>query len=324
MEALLIVLLISVILFLLCMGVLSLMRAGRERVEDTVSERLRSVALADDEREKVVDVLRQSSAMSDVPWFNRMLMNMRVATNMRRLISQADAKGTPGLYLLSTLVLFLAVFYVVITATGNLLGAGILAYLIGFIPIFILKRKKARRMNRFTAQLPDALDLMTRALKAGHTFNGSMRMVADEFDDPIGVEFRQTLEEINYGKDPDAALADLLDRVDCPDLKFFVVSVNIQRETGGNLAEIISNIARLVRERFQLFGKIRVLSAEGRISAIILTGLPFAVALVLYLINPEYMSVLYEEEFGRTMAFSAMITMGVGIIAIRKMIKIKI
>jgi len=192
------------------------------------------------------------------------------------------------------------------------------------MPILYLQKLRTSRMDRFQTQLPEALDLMSRALKAGHTFGGAMRMVADEFEDPIGSEFRTTIDEINFGMDVDRAMANLQNRVDVTDLKFFIVSINIQRETGGNLAEIISNIASLVRERFVLFGKIKVLSAEGRISAILLASLPFFISGALYMLNPEYMSRLWTTELGRTMTWGAIIAMSVGIVVMRKMVKIKV
>ncbi|WP_250645563.1 type II secretion system F family protein [Salidesulfovibrio onnuriiensis] len=323
MMGLLLTVVAFVLVFVLVSGVISLVRARRDRVEDVVRGRLQALGHARIKGDGS-SLVRRSSAMSDVPWFNRLLMKLRLAASMRRLIMMADAKGTPGAYLLGSAVLFLVFAYLVHALTQSVLGALFLGSVAGSLPVMYLRRLKNRRMDKFTNQLPDALDLMTRALKAGHTFNGSMQMVATEFEDPIGVEFRQTLDEINYGKNPDTALSSLLDRVECPDLKFFVVSVNIQRETGGNLAEIISNIARLVRERFELYGKVRVLSAEGKLSAMILTALPFAIAVILYLINEEYMSLLFTTETGRTIAMISLSVMTLGVLTIRKMIRIKV
>ncbi|MDP3426567.1 MAG: type II secretion system F family protein, partial [Humidesulfovibrio sp.] len=173
-------------------------------------------------------------------------------------------------------------------------------------------------------QLPDALDLIARALKAGNTFAGGMRMVADEFADPIGPEFAITLDEINYGMDTEKALHNLMERVDSLDLKFFVVSVNIQRETGGNLSEIIGNTAALIRERFKIHGRIRILSAEGRISAIVLLAMPFAAAAVLYVIKPDYMEQLVTEPLGQLMVKSALASMTVGYFIIRRLVNFKV
>jgi len=187
-----------------------------------------------------------------------------------------------------------------------------------------LRRKWRKRMFKFQRGLPDALDLIARALQAGHAFSQGMRMVADEFGDPIGPEFEKTLDEINFGVAVDQALRNLTQRVSCPDLKFFVVSVNIQRETGGNLAEIVTNISGLVRERFKLKGRVKVLSAEGRLSAYVLIALPFAIAFVINLINPDYMGLLFETEQGKTLVMGALGTMFAGALVIRKLIRIKV
>ncbi len=179
-------------------------------------------------------------------------------------------------------------------------------------------------MAKFQEQLPDALDLIARALKAGHAFSGGLRMVAEEFGDPVGTEFRKTLDEINFGVGVDQAMKNLARRVDCADLQFFVVSVIIQRETGGNLAEILEKIAALVRERFKLYGKVRTLAAEGKLSAIILIALPFLIAFYFFLIQPEYISLLFRDPIGIAMLAGASIMMVIGVLMMRKMIQIRV
>ncbi len=179
-------------------------------------------------------------------------------------------------------------------------------------------------MEKFERQLPEALDLMARALKAGHAFTGALKMVADEMDDPIGTEFDKTLGEINFGIDVSQALINLSQRVDCPDLRFFVIAIIIQRETGGNLAEILGNIAYLIRERFKLHGRVRVLAAEGKLSAIILVALPFLVALALTFLNPDYLEVLVTDPIGRFMSCFALVMMAFGIVVMKKMVAIKV
>ncbi|QGY38854.1 type II secretion protein F [Pseudodesulfovibrio cashew] len=313
----------TVVIFLLVMSLGSLLRAGKEEANDKVQKRLRRFAMDETEAE-TLDLLLKHSSMSQVAWFNKILKNLRFAANLERNIKQADTKGSAGVYLLLCAVLGFAGFYGGFMASDKWWVGLILGGLLGYAPVAHVNRLKAKRMDRFQAQLPDALDLMSRALKAGHTFAGSMSMVAEEFDDPIGVEFRTTLEEINFGVDVDRAMGNLQKRVDVDDLKFFIVSVNIQRETGGNLAEIISNIARLVRERFVLFGKVRILSAEGRISALLLSALPFFITGVLFFINREYMSLLWTRELGRSMAWAGIISMAVGIVIMRRMVKIKV
>lgn len=310
------------VIFLLIMSIGAFLRSRSDEADQRVKNRLKAMSMRGTDTETIDLVLRETS-MSGVPWFNRMLANFRWASNINKLIKQADAKGTASIYLLLAALLGFVGFYVGILS-GRIWVSFLAAGFFGYLPIFYLKSLKRKRVDRFQTQLPDALDLLARALKAGHTFGGGMRMVADEFDPPIGPEFKQTLDEINYGMDVDRALNNLLDRVDCMDLKFFAVSVNIQRETGGNLAEIIDKISSLVRERFVLYGKIKVLSAEGRLSALILILLPFAVAGILYIVNPGYISLLWRDELGRSMAWGAVISMVFGMFVIRKLIQIKV
>jgi len=179
-------------------------------------------------------------------------------------------------------------------------------------------------MKKFQRQLPDALELIARALRAGHAFSSGMKLAADEFDDPLGPEFAETLDEVNFGISVSDALKNLSGRVDCSDLKYFVVSVILQRETGGNLAEIIDSIAHLIRERFKLQGRIRVLAAEGKFSATILLILPFLVAVALRFINPAYITTLVTDPIGKVLASIGAFLMIIGILVMRRMIDIKV
>ena len=179
-------------------------------------------------------------------------------------------------------------------------------------------------MEKFQGQLPEALDLIARALKAGQALSGALKMVADEMDDPIGHEFDKALNEINFGVGVSEALKNLANRVDCLDLKFFIIAVVIQRETGGNLAEILENIARIIRERFKLHGRIRILAAEGKLSAIILTGLPFMAAFVLFFASPTYIQILAGDPLGRVLAGVGISLMILGIFSMKRMIAIKV
>jgi tight adherence protein B len=179
-------------------------------------------------------------------------------------------------------------------------------------------------MKKFQGQLPDALELIARALRAGHAFSSGMKLAADEFDDPLGPEFEQTLDEINFGISVPDALKNLSSRIDCPDLKYFVVSVILQRETGGNLAEIIESIAYLIRERFKLHGRVRVLAAEGKLSATILMILPFLIVVALRFINPELISTLFTDPIGRVVVAAGAFWMIIGVLVMKRMIDIKV
>ncbi len=149
-------------------------------------------------------------------------------------------------------------------------------------------------------------------------------MVAEEFGDPVGAEFGKTLDEINFGAGVPEALTNMTQRVDCEDLKFFAVSVIIQRETGGNLAEILESLGHLIRERFKFQGRVRVLSAEGRLSAIVLVTIPFLIAVVFSLLRPEYIGILGSDAIGRVLVIMALVMMGCGIYLMKKMVSLKV
>jgi tight adherence protein B len=183
---------------------------------------------------------------------------------------------------------------------------------------------KQKRIEKFRSQFPEALDLIARALKAGHSFNSGMKLAADEFDDPLGPEFDETLGEINFGVSVTNALKNLTKRIECLELKYFVVAVILQRETGGNLSEITERLANLIREKFKFQGKVRTLSAEGRLSAVILVLIPFVFATYLHFSNPEYMGLLFSEPIGRIMVGAAVILMAIGILVMKKMVTIKV
>lgn len=269
------------------------------------------------------DIVRKR-VMSDVPVLNQILAHIPRLQRLDRLLLQANAQ-----YRLSVFIL-LAVFLGLTGLLGssliitNHLISIIIAGSLGSIPFFYLRRKKKKRMEKFQRQLPEGLELIARSLKAGHAFPGAMKLAADEFDDPLGPEFHETLNEINFGVSVGDALKNLADRIDCSDLKYFVISVILQRETGGNLAEIIESIAYIIRERFKLFGKIRVLSAEGKLSAIILVAIPFLVIIALHFTNPDYISVLFSDPAGRKAAGIAAFMMAIGIIVMTKMVNIKV
>jgi len=270
-----------------------------------------------------VDIVRKRM-LSEVPWLNKKLLKLKWSGSAGLLLEQAGTRHTLGFFILvSALLAFLG-----LTAGSWLHLNYVLSILagacLGCLPIWNILKKKRKRMEKFQGQLPEALDLVARALRAGQALSGALKMVADEMDDPIGDEFDKTLNEINFGVGVPEALKNLANRVDCLDLKFFVIAVVIQRETGGNLAEILENIARIIRERFKLHGRIRILAAEGKLSAIILTGLPFITAFVLFLANPEYIKILIRDSFGRVLAGLALSLMILGIISMKKMIAIKV
>lgn len=287
-----------------------------------VRRRLRMLSFSEYDR-GTVDILRRRS-FSKFPWLDRGLSRFRWAHNADRLLEQADAQYTLDAFLLLSISLALAGLLggSLVTSNGLLSICGVAS--LGMTPFLHVYTKKRRRMLKFQRQLPEAVELIARALKAGHAFSGGVKMVADEVDDPIGTEFAKTLGEINFGVGATEALRNLSHRVDCPDLKFFVISVIIQRETGGNLAEILENIGYLIRERFKLQGRVRALSAEGKLSAIILVALPFLLALAISFLNPGYIETLSADPIGKGMVVFAIFMMITGVVVMKKMIEIRV
>ena len=207
---------------------------------------------------------------------------------------------------------------VLLGAVGGFLGLGYL------LPNSLLVLKKKHRFKKFEKQLPEALGLMARSLKAGHSFPSSIQLVADEMANPIGIEFFKTFKEYNYGLDFNDVLMNLYKRNQLRDLKFFITAILIQRETGGNLVEILEKIAHLIRERFKLVNQIKALTAEGRLSGLILLLLPIVIGLILWHLNPNYIGMLWTHPTGRMMAGLAIFFQFLGMIAIKKIVNIKV
>jgi len=285
-----------------------------------VRQRLKVLSLTDYSGEEV-DLVRKK-LLSRVPWFNRLLLSFRWTQNLDQLLQQADIRHPLGLFVLLSLLLASGGGLLIAFVTPPLILPT--AMILGLVPFFYIYSKKRKRMRKFERQLPDTMDLIARALKAGHALSGGLQLVGEEFGDPIGTEFERTVNEINFGVAVPDALKALAERVDCRDLKFFVMSVIIQRETGGNLAEILENIARLIRERFKLHGRIRVLSAEGKLSAIILVAIPFLLGFVLSITNPDYINTLFEDPIGIVLVAFVVVMMALGILMMRKMVAIRV
>jgi len=255
-------------------------------------------------------------------WMGRLAGWGRV-DNLERQLMQADLYLPPGLFVLVVALM---------GAVGFLLGGRFLGgywiWLVtaamGFFPIFILRWKKRRKTARFEKQMPEAMELLARSLRAGHTLPATMELVAQEIQPPLGKEFRITYEEQRLGLSVSQALRRMGERVASQDLRFFVTAVSIQSETGGNLAEVLENIGKLIRARLQLRGKIQGLTAEGRFSALILAMLPVGIFLILYFVNPGYIMVLLTDTTGNRLLMGGVVSMLIGILWMSKMIQIKV
>ena len=222
--------------------------------------------------------------------------------------------------LLCALVLGLIVSAAIRMTVGWVLGGAL-----GFaIPWLFLRVKRSRRMRAFEEAFPEALDLMARALKAGHAFATGLKMVADEMSEPIGPEFRKTFDEQNFGLPLKDALASLTARVPLLDVRFFSTAVLIQRETGGNLSEILENLAHVVRERFKILRQVRVYTAHGRLTGYVLLALPAFLGIALAFINPDHMQLLFSTPIGHMLLGVTMVMQTVGYFWIKQVVKIEV
>ena len=259
-----------------------------------------------------------------LPVFDRLAGGTRAGVGLSRLIEQSGVRTTPSAVLvLSGVAGVIAAFTVGTFVPRPLVMAG--AGLAGLaVPTLWLMRRRSVRLKRFEEQFPEALDLLSRAIRAGHAFQTAMGMVAEELPPPVGAEFRKTFDRQNFGMPLREAMDEMADRVDMLDVRFFVTAVAIQRETGGNLAEILDNLARVVRERFKIRRQVRVHTAHGRFTGYVLLALPACLAIALMFISPEHMKLLFEERMGQMMVLTAMVMQTIGFIWIRQVIKIEV
>lgn len=239
-------------------------------------------------------------------------------------IDQSGTKASVSSVLLVAVVLGLITGFLTATFVrtpmamlgGFAAGAG--------LPFLVLKVKRGRRMRAFEEQFPEALDLISRALKAGHAFATGLKMVADEMPEPVGPEFRKTFDEQNFGLPLKDALENLTIRMPLLDVRFFSTAVLIQRETGGNLSEILDNLSHVVRERFKILRQVRVYTAHGRLTGYVLMALPAFLAVALMFINPEHMNLLFRERMGQMMLMAAIVMQTFGFLWIKKIVKIEV
>ena len=317
-----------VVIFIVVLAVIqSLLVLLRSRSKPEVGRLRKEIKAlsADQRRPDAVNIVKKRT-LSEIPWLNEVLLGFRVPTfsRLEKLLEQADVKQRLGFFLLLSATCAVGAGIVLFLLSRNLPIAILTTFLAATLPWLWVHWKKKQRIAQFEKQLPDALDMIARSLRAGHAFNGGLQMVVMEYADPVRTEFRKTLDEINFGVGYDDALRNMAERIDCTDLKFFALSVIIQRQSGGNLAEILEQISSLIRERFKLHGKIKTLTGEARISAFVLAVLPFAMAAVIFFLNPNYLEVLLREPAGRMMVVGAIMLMIVGILIMKRMVSIKV
>jgi tight adherence protein B len=320
--------LIPFLVFLFCLflvlGAYLLATRGSEVRRQRLRERLGEVLLHSAHTEDVEVLLAREELMSEIPWVNRTLVRVQAAMQLKRVLDQADLQITVTRLVMFSMMAGILAALAVSMLTVSLLLIVIIGFAgaaIPFIHVFWMRKK---RFDKFLEHLPDALELMSRALSAGHAFSESLHMVSTEMPEPIATEFRKTYEEQNLGLSLKLALENLTQRIPLLDLRLCVTAILIQRETGGNLAEILEKVAVTIRERFRILGDLKTLTTSSRMSAWLLCGLPVFVAVAVTAMNPEYMSVLWRDERGHKLIAAAMLLQVTGMLIVRKILKIKI
>ncbi len=297
---------------------------GTETKRVRLQKRLSEALLHSAHTEDIEVVLARNELMSEIPWMNRSLVRLQAALHLKQMLDQADLHVTPSrLVMFSGMAGMLAALAVSVISVSILLmlGAGLVAATLPFAHVWW---KRKQRFEAFLENLPDALDLMSRALSAGHAFSEALHMVSAEMPEPIAGEFRKAYEEQNLGLSLKLAMENLTQRVPLLDLRMCVTAVMIQRETGGNLAEILEKVAHTIRERFRIMGDLKTLTTSSRMSAWLLCGLPIFVTIVITIMNPDYMAILWKDQRGHYLIAAAMFLQITGMLIVRKILDIKI
>jgi len=285
-----------------------------------IERRLEAMTLGKEHESTLV----KQRVLAQSPGIASFLQKFPRINQIDKVLLQSGLNYSVARFLGVCLILATAGFLVAMLFGLNFKVAVVIAAVLACLPFLYMLSAKQKRIATIEQQLPSSLDLMGRAMVAGHAFPSALQMVGTEMPEPIASEFRIVFDEINYGIPTSEALMNLIQRVPSTDVSYFVIAVLIQRETGGNLAELLGNISELIRARLKLLGTVRVLSAEGRLSAWILTLLPFVLGAVLQLVNPEFVSVLWTDPNGLRMVVIALILMVFGIFVMWRIIKIRV
>ncbi len=307
---------------LMVQGLLDLTGANESQDDKRLSRRIRQLRSAAAKADGL-SLLRSKQGRQERA-IDQMMAVLPSYGSLAEMISQAGETTDSIVFVGRSLIMGLIAGLLVLALDQPWILVGLVGASVVVLPFVLLLRRRRLRLAQIEKQLPDAVELVARAMRAGHAFAPSLQMIADELPQPIAGEFRQVSEEIGFGIPLRDALMALTRRVPIDDLRYFVIAVILQRETGGNLAEILDTIGHLIRERFKLLGEVRVLTAEGRLSAWILAALPFATAAGFLVINPAFITGLWEDSLGRTLVIAALGMMVMGVFWLTRIVKIRI
>jgi tight adherence protein B len=294
--------------------------AKRTLLKERLADAIRASVHSQDAEVQLV----RRELLSEIPWVNQVLMGVRVTTQFKKYIDQAASEVTLMRLVLFSLTAGVLAFLAVSMISTSYLLMFFFAILATSLPSVHILVKRKKRLHKFLQLLPDALDLMSRGLSAGHAFTEALQMVASEMPEPIAGEFRKTYEEQNLGLSLKLALENLVERVPLLDLRMAVTAVMIQRETGGNLSELLEKVAHTIRERFKIMEDLKTMTLSSRWSAWLLCALPIFLAIYVTVMNPGYMDVMWRDPRGHWLLAIAAIMQILGILMVQKIMRIRI
>jgi len=287
-------------------------------------QRLEAVANAAERKPSEELTLLRDELLSEIPALNRLLARSSRIPKVQKLLSQAEVKVRAGKFLLGCAAAGAISGLLVLLWTRGLIFAVMATAAGATLPFWYVSYRRASRFKHFEERFPEAIDLLARAVRAGHAFTTSLEIMADELAEPVAGEFRKLFEEQKFGIPVRDALLNLADRVPLVDVKFFVTAVMLQRETGGNLAEILDKLSYVIRERFKILRQVKVYTAQGRLTMMILMALPPGLVLLMFLVNREFIQPLFADPIGHMLLAAGITLQTIGFFLIRKIIHIQV
>jgi len=268
--------------------------------------------------------LLRDEVLSRIPAFDTFLRRSERVSNLQKMLAQGNVDVRAGNFLMVCAVSAMVLAVIAFVAGGNVAFGWAGALLGFFVPYAYASHMRTKRFQKFEEKFPEAIDTLARAVRAGHAFTTALEMIANEVSEPVAGEFRQLYEEQKFGMPVRDALLNLTERMPLVDVKFFVTAVMLQRETGGNLAEILDNLSYVIRERFKIQRQVRVYTAQGRLTMALLMGMPPIIVVVMMVLNPSFIRPLFSDPIGHTLLVAGITLQTVGYFVIRKIIKIQV
>jgi tight adherence protein B len=299
--------------------------AGSEGSQEQVRKRMSAVHKAEKRGESALGLtLVRDEMMSSVPWMHQLMMRWAWSTRLQDYLTQSGLTFKPAKLVMMSAILGFGAYLIASYFLLHFYFAFPIGVAVALMPLGYVAFMRSRRLHKFEELFPEALDLLGRAVRAGHAFTTGLEMISKESPEPLAGEFRTTFEEQNFGLPLRDALLNLTERVPIVDVRFFVTALMIQKETGGNLAEILDGLARVIRDRFRIYREVKVRTAQGRLTAGILIALPIMMLLILGVLNPKYVGVLFTDPMGPIVLATAAMMQVIGSAILWKIIHFEV